>query len=99
MSRPKPKVLLTTTNQKTYITDQVLAVKSIYLVCYEGRPFSLKSVHSLLSDQPPKYRRVCFPESPGHAQNLAERLNHLFKTDKFEVYEMAPQHKVTKLGK
>lgn len=99
MSRPKPKVLLTNTNPKTYISEQVLAVKAIYSVCFDGRPISLKAVHSLLSDQTPKYRRTCFPESPGHALNLAEKLNKLFKTDKFEVYEMTPAQKVPKIGK
>lgn len=99
MSRPKPRVILTNTNQKTYISEQVLAVKAIYSVCYDGRPISLKAVHSLLSEQTPKYRRTCFPESPGHALNLADKLNKLFKTDKFEVYEMTPQQKVPKLGK
>jgi hypothetical protein len=99
MSRPKPKVLLTNTNQKTYISEQVLAIKAIYSVCFDGRPISLKAVHSLLSDQTPKYRRTCFPESPGHAINLADKLNKLFKTDKFEVYEMTPAQKVHKISK
>lgn len=94
MSRPKPRVLLTHTNPKTYISEQVLSVKAIYSVCYEGKPINLKAVHSLLSDQTPKYRRTCFPESPGHAINLAAKLNQLFKTDKFEVYQMAPAEKV-----
>ena len=96
MSRPKPKVLLTHTNTKNYISEQVLSVKTIYAVCYEGKPISLKAVHSLISDQTPKYRRTCFPESPGHAINLAEKLNQMFKTDKFEVFEMSPCQKVPK---
>jgi len=94
MSRPKPKVIVSHTNPKSYITEQVLAVKAIYSVCYEGRPINLKAVHSLLSDQTPKYRRTCFPESPGHALNLAAKLNKLFKTDKFDVYQMTPSSRV-----
>jgi hypothetical protein len=94
MSRPKPKVLLTHTNSSTYISDQVLAVRAIYTICYDGKPISVKSVHSLLSDQAPRYRRTCFPESPGHAFNLAEKLNALFHTDRFSVFEMVPAAKV-----
>lgn len=88
MSRPKPKVLLTHTNNANYLSEQVLQVKTLYAVCYEGKPINLKCVHSLLSDQTPKYRRTCFPESPGHALNLADKLNQMFKTDKFHVHEL-----------
>jgi hypothetical protein len=90
MSRPKPKVLLTQTNNQSYMTEQVIHVKAMYVVCYDQKPISLKVVHSLLSDQTPKYRRTCFPESPGHALNLADKLNIMFKTDKFSVWEMQP---------
>jgi hypothetical protein len=95
MSRPKPKVLMSHTNPKTYITEQVLAVKGIYCVTYEGRPINLKAVHSLLSDVIPKYRRTCFVESPGHARNLAKKLNTLFRTTKFEVWEMTANKKAS----
>lgn len=94
MSRPKPKVLLTHTHNQTYLSEQVLQVKAMYVVCYEGRPINLKVVHSLLSDQTPKYRRTCFPESPGHALNLADKLNKMFKTDKFSVWQMQPTSQV-----
>jgi len=96
MSRPKPKVLLTHTNNQNYLSEQVLHVKAMYVVCYDGKPINLKIVHSLLSDQTPKYRRTCFPESPGHALNLSEKLNLLFKTDKFTVWEMQPTTRVTR---
>jgi hypothetical protein len=94
MSRPKPKVILTHTNHQTYLSEQVLQVSTMFVVCYDGKPINLKVVHSLLSDQTPKYRRTCFPESPGHALNLADKLNQMFKTDKFSVWEMQPVNKV-----
>lgn len=90
MSRPKPRILMTSTNNKTYVSEQVIVVKCFYTVCYDGQPISLKSIHSLLSDQAPKYRKTCFPESPGHALNLAAKLNQMFRTDKFQVFEMQP---------
>ena len=95
MSRPKPTVLLSYTDPKSYQTEQVIATKAIYVVCYEGKPINLKSVN-LLHDTPnPKYRRVTFPESPGHAFNLANKLNQLFKTHKFEVFEFLDGTRVT----
>jgi hypothetical protein len=87
MSRPKPKVLLSYTDPKSFQTEQVIATKAIYVVFYDGQPINLKSVNQLHDDLNPKYRRVTFPESPGHAFNLCDKLNAMFKTDKFEVFE------------
>lgn len=72
------------------MSEQVLQVSTMFVVCYDGAPINLKVVHSLLSDQTPKYRRTCFPESPGHALNLVDKLNNMFKTNKFSVWEMQP---------
>jgi hypothetical protein len=96
MSRPKPKVLLTQTNNQSYLSEQVIHVKAMYVVCYDQKPISLKVVHSLLSDQTPKYKRTCFPESPGHALNLAHKLNQMFKTDRFTVWQMQPVKQITR---
>ena len=90
MSRPKPRVLVSHTNPKSYVSEQVLHARVMYAVCYDGQLINLKTVNSLINDLSPKYRRTCFPESPGHAHNLAERLNKQFNTDKFSVYELAP---------
>lgn len=98
MSRPKPKVLVNHTNNKSYMSDQVLHAKAMYAVCYDGQLISLKTVNSLINDQSPKYRRTCFPDSPGHAHNLVDKLNTLFKTDKFAVYELTPVKKINRSG-
>ena len=87
MSRPKPRVVLNYTDPKTFQSEQVLAISAVYLIFYDGQPINLKSVNSLTSNPSPKYRRTSFPENPGHAFNLADRLNKLFRTDKFEVYK------------
>jgi len=91
MSRPKPKVLLSYTDPKTFQSEQVVAVKALYVLFYDGMPVNLKSVNTLHNDPNPKYRRVSFPENPGHAFNLCDKLNKLFKTDKFEVYQFTTQ--------
>ena len=100
MSRPKPKVLLNFTDPKTFQSEQVLAIRAIYVLFYDGQPVNLKSVNNLVSYPSPKYRRTAFPENPGHAFNLAEKLNRLFKTDKFEVYRFSTEGtKVTRNSK
>lgn len=91
MSRPKPKVLLSYTDPKTYQTEQVIGVRALYVLFYDGVPVNLKSVNTLVNYPSPKYRRTTFPENPGHAFNLADKLNKLFKTDKFQVYKFSTQ--------
>lgn len=87
MSRPKPNVLLSYTDPKTYQSEQIIAITAFYVVFYDGKPINIKNVNNIINDPNPKYRRTCFPENPGHAFNLAEKLNKMFKTDKFEVYK------------
>lgn len=87
MSRPKPRILLDYTDPKTYKAEQVLEAEAIYAVFYEGKPINLRSINSLVNYPGPKYKKVSF-SNPGHAFNLAEKLNKLFKTDKFKVYEL-----------
>ncbi len=94
MSRPKPRVLLSYTDPKSFQSEQVVAARAIYVVLYDGNPINLKSVNTLSDDPNPKYRRVTFPESPGHAFNLAEKLNRMFKTTKFEVFEFTGGRKI-----
>lgn len=85
MSRPKPTVILDYTDPKTYKAEQVLKADAIYAVFYEGNPVNLRSLNVLLDYPGAKYKKVSF-SNPGHAFNLAEKLNKLFKTTKFEVF-------------
>jgi hypothetical protein len=87
MSRPKPRILLDYTDPKTFKAEQVLEAEAIYAVFFEGKPINLRSINSLVNYPGPKYKKVSF-SNPGHAFNLAEKLNKLFKTDKFKVYEL-----------
>lgn len=84
MSRPKPNVLVEITNKETYKTEQVLASEGIWAVYYEDRPINLKTSNYLVSYPGPKYKKVSF-SNPGHAINLAKKLNEQFQTDKFSV--------------
>lgn len=84
MSRPKPKVLLEHTNKRTYKSEQILEAEAIWAVFYKNEPFNLKSFNSLVNYPGPKYKKVSF-SNPGHAHNLAKKLNQTFGVDDFQV--------------
>ena len=84
MSRPKPRVLIEHTNKVTYKTEQVLASEGVWAVFYDNQPINLKTSNLLVQYPGPKYKKVSF-SNPGHARNLARKLNTQFKTDQFTV--------------
>jgi len=84
VSRPKPNVLVEQTNRSTYKTEQVLASEGIWAVFYDSKPINLKTSNMLVQYPGPKYKKVSF-SNPGHAINLAKKLNTQFRTDKFSV--------------
>jgi hypothetical protein len=87
MSRPKPKILLESVNKKTYKAEQILEAEAIWAVFYKNEPFNLKSFNSLTSYPGPKYKKVSF-SNPGHAHNLAKKLNLTFGTEDFQVVKL-----------
>jgi hypothetical protein len=87
MSRPKPKVLLEYASKDSYKLEQILEAEAIWAVFYNGEPFNLKSGSVVASYPGPKYKKVSF-SNPGHAHNLAKKLNRLFKTSDFAVYKL-----------
>lgn len=84
MSRPKPLILAELTNKQTYKTEQILASVGVWAVYYEDNPINIKTSNMLIQYPGPKYKKVSF-SNPGHAINLAKKLNAQFKTDKFSV--------------
>jgi hypothetical protein len=84
MSRPKPIILVEQTHKATYKTEQVLASEGVWAVFYDLKPINLKTSNLLVQYPGPKYKKVSF-SNPGHAINLAKKLNTQFKTDKFTV--------------
>lgn len=87
MSRPKPTVILEHINKKTYKSEQILEAEAIWAVFYKGQPFNLKSLNVITNYPGPKYKKVSF-SNPGHAHNLAKKLNELFNCNDFEVYKL-----------
>lgn len=84
MSRPKPIVVLENIDRVTYKCDQVLDCEGIWAVFCDSKPINLKTANILVSYPSPKYKKVSF-SNPGHAINLAKKLNILYKTEKFTV--------------
>lgn len=93
MSRPKPIILLDHTDSTTYKSEQVLFAHGIYAVFYDSKPINLRILNKLVDYPGPKYRKTSF-SNPGHAHNLAERLNTLYNTDKFEVFLLTTGAKI-----
>lgn len=87
MARPKPTIILEHTDSKTYRSEQVLQADAIYAVFHKGKPINLRSLNSLVNYPGPKYKKVSFSNS-GHAFNLAERLNKIFKCKEFTVVKL-----------
>ena len=93
MSRPKPQVLIEHTNKQTYKTEQVLASDGVWAVFFDAKPINLKTGNLLTQYPGPKYKKVSF-SNPGHAKNLARKLNSQFKTDKFSVVLLTQGDKI-----
>lgn len=95
MSRPKPTIIMSYTNPSTYKVEQILEADAIYAVFYKGRPINMRSMSSLIDYPGPKYKKCSYSGNSGHAFNLAERLNKMFRTTDFEVYKMTVGEKIT----
>ena len=93
MARPKPKVLLEHVSKDTFKIEQVLDSDAIWAVFYQDKPFNLKSGSAVSSYPGPKYKKVSF-SNPGHAINLAKKLNKMFKTKDFAVFKLSQGEKV-----
>ncbi len=91
MARPQPDILME--NQENGLLVQILKAKHIYAVYYQEKPINLRTLNTL-GRSGLKYKKVSF-SNPGHAFNLAERLNKLFETTDFEVYRFANGEQVT----
>ncbi|MAV94175.1 MAG: hypothetical protein CMA31_00635 [Euryarchaeota archaeon] len=87
MSRPKPDIILENVNKKTYRSEQVLKADAIWAVFFKDKPFNLKSSNVLTNYPGPKYKKVSF-SNPGHAHNLAKKLNDLFNSTDFTVVRL-----------
>lgn len=87
MSRPQPNILLKDVDENGRALD-VCEADCIYAVCYQGKPIVVRTHQNIEINYPgPKYLKSSFG-NPGHAFNLAEKLNVRFKTTDFSVQRM-----------
>jgi hypothetical protein len=93
VSRPKPKIILEYANKENFKIEQILDSEAIWAVFYKDQPFNLKSGSLVASYPGPKYKKVSF-SNPGHARNLAKKLNKLFKTEDFAVYKLTQGERI-----
>ena len=94
MSRPKPKILLEHIDKKTYRAEQILDAEAIWAVFYKNKPFNLKSFNIIADQNGPKYKKTAFT-NPGHAINLAERLNAVYTCNDFVVKKLTDGEEVS----
>ena len=93
MARPKPQIILEFINKTTFDSEQVLLAEAIYSVFYKNKPINLRSVNMTNDNPINKYKKVSFG-NPGHAFNLAEKLNKLFNCEDFSVYKLTTGEKI-----
>ena len=86
-NQPISDILKEFVDKKTYKTEQILQSDAIWAVFFQDQPFNLKSANMLTSYPGPKYKKTSF-SNPGHAHNLAKKLNNLFNSDEFTVVKL-----------
>jgi len=87
MARPKPKVLMADL-EPSGMMFEVCEADAVYSVYYQGRPIKIRRRDMTKKYPNSKYNKVSFPE-PGHAFNLAVRLNQRFNTLEFTVIRLS----------
>jgi len=96
MARPKPTIIIEYVD-KNYNAEQILKADAVYAVYYAGAPMNLRSLNTLIDYPGPKYKKSSFQNS-GHAFNLSDRMNKLFKTDLFTVVKLVAGETVVRGG-
>jgi|TARA_R110000796_G_scaffold60266_1_gene139264 hypothetical protein len=94
MARPKPTIIVEYVD-RNYNAEQILKADAVYAVYYHGKPINLRSLNTLIDYPGPKYKKSSFQNS-GHAFNLADRLNILFKSELFTVVKLIEGEVITR---
>ena len=87
MSRPQPQILLQNIDHNGKAI-QICAADNVYAVYYQGKPVTVRTQQDIEVSYPgPKYSKSTYT-SPGHAFNLADRLNKRFNSRDFSVVQL-----------
>jgi hypothetical protein len=84
VGRPNKEILLEHMDANGYSTE-VLKVKGLWVVTYQGQPIGLRRTYRM--DISKKYPRTAY-NNPAFAYNMMERLNTLYNTNEFNVLEI-----------
>lgn len=85
MSRPPPDIITRTRIGRTERETVIMAAEGHWTVVYDGQPINIMNTYYYIDRK--KYVNNGFA-GPGHAENLARKLNHQFNTDKFEARKL-----------
>lgn len=85
MSRHAPDIIMRTRIGKTDRETLILRADGHWTVVYDGRPINILNTYYYIDRK--KYVNNGFA-GQGHAENLAQKLNHQFNTDKFEARKL-----------
>jgi hypothetical protein len=94
MARPKPIIIIEHVD-RNYNAEQILKADAVYAVYYDNAPINLRSLNTLIDYPGPKYKKSSFQNS-GHAFNLSDRMNKLFKTELFSVVKLTEGETITR---
>jgi len=86
MGRPKSPHLIEHVDEK-FIGTQVREASGVFAVTYGNSIITVRS-ESKLTDEPPRYKQTIFPTS-GSAHLMANKMNKLFGTDMFGVWDVS----------
>ena len=85
MSRPPPQILKQKTIGASWRQITITAGEGLWAVVYQDQPFGyISEIIDIARAKDRKYPKTVFPH-PGHAENLARKLNHWFETEDFSV--------------
>ena len=83
MPRPAPDLLLSHHSDKTDLVEEVVTAPGLWAVLLNGQPINIRTSKP---NSGFKYTRISHSH-PAHAHAAARRLNALFETNAFEVWE------------
>ena len=83
MARPASEIILSTEIRDDFGVD-VLKAQGLWVVLYNDEPINVRQRHWGIKGEIPKYIRSAYPNRRP-AENMAEKLNQYFYTDKFSV--------------
>lgn len=85
MARPPPEILISTEAEE--LVWDVLLVPNMWALTYDGQLISLRKTAQYLKGDLFRYPKTQFA-SAAIARNWAQRLNTIFKTDRFGYKEI-----------